>query len=37
MIQILGAQGVWSGDSYQVVRADFDFQVDNRLDVERIR
>jgi hypothetical protein len=37
LIQILVAEGLWSEDSYQVVRADIGFQVGNRLDVERIR
>lgn len=37
LIQILVAEGVRSEDLYQVVRADFEFQVGNRLDVKRIR
>jgi hypothetical protein len=37
LIQILVAYGVWSEDSYQVVRADICFRVGNWLDVERLR
>lgn len=37
LIRILVDEGLWSEDSYRVVRADFDFQMGNRLNVERVQ
>jgi hypothetical protein len=37
LIRLLVDEGLWSEDSSQVVRADFDFQMGNSLNVERVQ